>query len=67
MWMSWLLVMISTASFLKWMHIIKVSVIVLMFIAFIVVREMTAIDSVQGMYVELLELSHNSSNITNHR
>ena len=67
MWMSWLLVMISTASFLKWMHIIKVSMIVLMFIAFIVVREMTAIDSVQGMYDELLELSLNSSNITNHR
>ena len=41
--------------------------IVLMFIAFIVVREMTAIDSVQGMYDELLELSLNSSNITNHR
>ena len=67
MWMSWLLVMISTASFLKWMHIIKVSMIVLMFIAFIVVREMTTIDSVQGMYDELLELSLNSSNITNHR
>ena len=67
MWMAWLLVMISTASFLKWMHIIKVSMIVLMFIAFIVVREMTAIDSVQGMYDELLELSLNSSNITNHR
>ena len=67
MWMSWLLVMISTASFLKWIHIIKVSMIVLMFIAFIVVREMTAIDSVQGMYDELLELSLNSSNITNHR
>ena len=67
MWMSWLLVMISTASFLKWMHIIKVSMIVLMFIAFIVVREMTAIDSVQDMYDELLELSLNSSNITNHR
>ena len=67
MWMSWLLVMVSTASFLKWMLIIKVSMIVLMFIAFIVVREMTAIDSVQGMYDELLELSLNSSNITNHR
>ncbi|XP_067928466.1 adenylate cyclase type 8-like [Watersipora subatra] len=53
MLIAWLLVMLSTASFLKWIHAIKVTMIVLMSVASILVFETMAQENIGQVYARL--------------
>jgi len=53
MWMSCLLVLLSTGAFLKWIYLLKVIMIVIMSTAFIVAHEMVAPHTVSEVYKDL--------------
>lgn len=58
MWLTWLLVMLSTIAFLKWLYMIKVLLISLLMCAYILVHELTADIPINDFYKQL---SHNLS------